>query len=317
MNHRPARLCAAVITILLLAPATATTAQPQRDWPLANEYLIQGRLADGALALTQRLEHAPDDQQARFGLGAVQFLQAVESLSQNLYRSGAMDTGPFQELPMLRTVMAANPEPEPLGPEELRQVIQQFLDQLTRAEATLAHVHADVQLPLQFGLIQLDLTGDGQPDASLWQLYARVTNAQVEEVVWADMPVDEAPEPANAQPDQHDAAQFIIDFDTADAYWLRGYCHVLMALAEVILAHDLTELVERTGHLAFARTRTPHTWLHAPREPPPHQMFDINLILDGIALIHLVNLPIIEPQRMRNALAHLEPRITQLRFRVL
>ena len=266
MNHRPARLCAAVITILLLAPATATTAPPQRDWPLANEYLIHGRLADGALALAQRLDHAPDDQQARFGLGAVQFLQAVESLSQALYRFGAMDTGPFQELPLLRTAMATNPDPEPLGPDDLRQIIQQFLDQLTRAEATLAHVHADVQLPLQFGLIQFDLTGDGQPDASLWQLYARVTNTRVEEIDWADMPVDQAPDPANAAnaaPGQHDAARFIIDFDTADSYWLRGYCHVLMALAEVILAHDFTELVERTGHLAFARTRTPHNWLHA------------------------------------------------------
>ena len=48
--------------------------------PLAERYLLDGKLAEGAKALAGRLKEAPKDDQARFGLGVLQFLQTFEHL---------------------------------------------------------------------------------------------------------------------------------------------------------------------------------------------------------------------------------------------
>src|SRR5947209_14241363 len=71
--------------------------------PLAEKYLLEGKLADGEKALKGQLEKEAGDDQARFGLGVVQFLQTFEHLGQSLYRYG------------LRTETAAGAREDPRG----------------------------------------------------------------------------------------------------------------------------------------------------------------------------------------------------------
>src|SRR5262249_31044537 len=71
--------------------------------PLVEAYLRQGRLAEGEAALRERLKDAPRDDQARFGLGVLQFLRGVERLGQSLHKYGARTENtniPFLRLPV-------------------------------------------------------------------------------------------------------------------------------------------------------------------------------------------------------------------------
>src|SRR5690349_10498669 len=57
----------AVILARSLAEGRATGAEP-----LAEKYLLDGKLAEGTTALEARLKVAPTDAEAKFGLGVVQ-----------------------------------------------------------------------------------------------------------------------------------------------------------------------------------------------------------------------------------------------------
>ncbi len=55
---------------------------------LAEQYLVEGRLAEGETALVAALKENPKDAQSRFGFGTVQFLRAVERMVQSFHRFG-------------------------------------------------------------------------------------------------------------------------------------------------------------------------------------------------------------------------------------
>ena len=125
---------------------------------------------------------------------------------------------------------------------------ERWTDDLATAEATLAKVEsADVKLPLHFGLIRLDLNGDGkaEPDERLFNLYAQLNAA------------------ARNQVNAEAAKDFVIAFDRADVAWLRGYCHLLMAMSEVYLAHDAHELFDHTAPFFYPKAETPFPFLSA------------------------------------------------------
>jgi hypothetical protein len=166
-------------------------------------------------------------------------------------------------------------------------MFQAWVADLRKAEATLAGVKdPNVKLPLHFGLIRLDFNGDGRADEdeTLWKVYARF-NRQVEEKVTAEA-----------------ARDFVIAFDRGDVDWLRGYCHLLMAIGEVALAHDFDELFHETGYLFFTGAQPPHPFLSTAKG----QRFDFGEIADFIATIHLIRLKPVEPERLKAALGHLE-----------
>ena len=71
--------CVALGWSLAASPAAA-------DAPLAEKYLLDGKLAEGTKALEGRLKEAPQDDQARFGLGVVQFFQGFEHLGTGLHQ---------------------------------------------------------------------------------------------------------------------------------------------------------------------------------------------------------------------------------------
>jgi hypothetical protein len=160
--------CVALGLSLAASPAAA-------DAPLAEKYLLDGKLAEGGKALESRLKEAPKDDQARFGLGVLQFLQTFEHLGAGLYKYGLRTEKSFvQPPPQVKEFLPQNPNPEKMTYAAARQLVQTFVDDLAKTEATLAEIKdTAVKLPLHVGLIKIDPFGQGKPISAAF-LFERI-----------------------------------------------------------------------------------------------------------------------------------------------
>ena len=252
--------------------------------PLVEKYLIEGKLAEGETALKKVLADHPDDDRTRYGLGTLQMIRAVERLTQSLYRYGFGSQ--YRTLaPGAIADVFNNPKPEAIGYIEMQGMVATFVEDLGRAEATLAGVKStDVKLPLHFAKFYIDVNNDGKvtEDEAFWRIYEGLTRQRLGRAAVQD---------------------FMICFDASDVAWMRGYCHLLMGMGEGWLAYDSHEWFERAGHLIFPKVKTPYTFLENGRKVFEYSNVDI---IDLIAFIHLFNFPVKEPQRMKASLAHFQ-----------
>jgi hypothetical protein len=291
------RFAVPLLAVAALAALAGSARAADPPPPLVEKYLTEGKLAEGEQVLTAHLEKHPDDAQARFGLGALQFFRAVEHLYQGLYRYGLGSR--FDNLvlvgniPFMRLPVEPNPNPEPVSAAKLDKVFRAFLDDLGKARKTLEQVpDGPVRLPLHLFAVRLDLNGDGKAtaDEGLARVMQRMLGPQIPATV------------------AHGGT--VVCFDAADVHWLRGYCHMLAAMTEVILAYDWTEVIESCGHLFFARVEGPHGFLTEGQKVFDYQGTDI---ADVIALIHLLRMPVRDKAGMGRALEHLEAMVAQSR----
>lgn len=262
------------------------------DSDAINKMLTQGRLNECVAQLKLDIEAKPDDQLSQAGLGVCEFLKAVEKLGQDQYRYGLLAKRSIA-LPMMRLPLPENPKPERLDYPAARNMVQSFIDGLMRADELLAKVKpANIKLRLRVDQIRLDLNGNDNydDDASFGQIMQTLQNARMFNF-------------GGAAPAQQVPA-LSIAFDDADVLWLRGYCHVMAAFGETVLAYDWKDQFERTAHLFYPNVETPYAFLL--KEPPTENIFSAQSILDGIALIHTINYECTEPVRMKTALTHLE-----------
>jgi hypothetical protein len=276
-----------LVALVLLLPASLAAA----ELPLVEKFLTDGRLAEGERAIEAHLKTHPADSQARFGLGTLQFLRAVEHLGQSLYKYGAI--GPEsrlgRQIPIVRLAVPQNPNPAKVRYENVRAILQDLVDDLAKAEATLAKVEdPNVKLPLHFGLIALDLNGDGiaAGDETLWKIYAGLNRG----LRLAD---DATPEAVQ---------DFVIGFDQGDVFWLRGYCHLLSAICETVLAYDEERFFNAIAHQLFDRPDVPALPAELLREERSGWEHDI---ADAIVAIHLASFPLKQPDKMKAAHEHL------------
>jgi len=308
-------LVVVIVAAAMLANGVGSaSAQSRTTEPLVQPYFQSGKLAEGDAALTEHLKANPGDDQARFGLGTLQFLRAVERLMQSLYtyglRSGENEL--TEDLPFARLPTPPNANPKTMTYDALREIAATWIADLARAEAMLAQVKStDVKLPIKFGLVRLDFNGDGTAadEETLWKIFMRVQGGGRGEIVDDDAPAGAG---VRGEPDvAAKAQQFVIAFDAGDVQWLRGYCHLLSALAEIALAHDSRELFNATAHLFFQKVQTPFPYLAEGRKVADMGMgFDI---ADAIAFIHLIRFPVTEPKRMSAARDHLHAMLRQSR----
>ncbi|HTN75442.1 MAG TPA: hypothetical protein VL096_09350 [Pirellulaceae bacterium] len=287
------------LALSLAACAVLSSSLVAAEPPQVEKFLTEGKLADGQRELTNYLKLHPTDDEARFGLGTLQFVRSIEHLAQSLHQYGALGTKSTiaRQLPILRLPVPENPDPEKIRYADVRRLMQNLVDDLAVADATLAGVKdARVKLPLHFALIRLDVNGDGRSDAdeTLWKMYASLNRA-------AGLPE----EITDAQ-----AAEFVIAFDRGDVHWLRGYCHLLSALSEYTLAHDWQTLFDTVAHQLFAKPDVPQLPHDALLRNEPW-MSDI---ADAIAAIHLARFPVKEPKRCTAALEHLQVVIAESRL---
>ncbi len=278
------------ITLLILVVAiTVDLDRPRADEaPPIEAFLTEGQLAEGAAAMQRVIESNPDNHHARFSLGMVQFFQAIEGLGQDQYRYGLLG-GRARAIPFMRLPIPENPEPEQISYEKARALLQRLIDQLKTTEQTLAAVKPEgIRIPLKLGLVRLDLNNDGEflDQETIWHISQVLQNPRLRDA-------DAAPK------------DFQIVFDDGDVLWLQGYCHVLSAAGEIILAHDWHDQFERSAHLFFPNVDTPYEFLQE-EGTGQFMSFGAQNIFDFIAWLHTINYEVVEPERMQKALTHME-----------
>ncbi len=135
--------------------------------------------------------------------------------------------------------------------------------------------------------MRVDYVGDGKPadTETVWKTYQRLHQ-------------DESFEEKAAQ-------DFLIRFDAGDVPWFRGYCHLLSAVVETLLAYDEAALYDHTAHLFFSKPKTSFPFLLRDNGAGNAMNFDVAPLSDLIVFVHLMNFPVREPERLSAALDHL------------
>ncbi len=272
-----------VLTSLMLSCAAPAMAGEAND--VLTKNLYAGTLTEGGKALAALGGDAKAVAEARAAEGLLAFVAGVEHLGQALHRHG-LETHPggaMMQLPILRMPVEPNPNPEPITYEKWRAILQALFDDLNKADALLAEgakgdVNGDVKLNVDLMQVRADLNSDGKATDS--ESFGAILQA-----------LSRAAAPASP-PDLNFA------FDKADLLWLRGYIQFLTASAEFGLAVDFEESFNKTAHVWF-----PHAGLPMAQEllaPVIAGGFVDNSIGDAIAMIHLLNWEVTDPERLKD-----------------
>jgi hypothetical protein len=250
---------------------------------LAVSHLEAGTLAEGEAALAAIVAEDATNDDARLGLAVIRFLQAVEQLSQGLYKYGLKSPESFMA-PVVRLPVPANPNPEPITYDDFRELLATYVADLALAEETLAGVtSSDVKLVLDLTKIRYDANGDGSvdDDERFIAVIQRVTG-----ITDQDLP-----------------ASLSFAFDLGDARWLQGYCHVLMAFGEFFLAHDWRESFDVSFFHFFPAMESPFRDALIP--PSGSSNDQIAPAADLISFLH-IRWPVSEPERLAAVRTHLK-----------
>ncbi|VTR97509.1 hypothetical protein [Tuwongella immobilis] len=272
-----------LLICLFVGSSTATAAPAEVE-----AYLHRGELKAAETAMVKRLAANPADSEAAFSLGIVQFLRSIERLGQGLHRfTPGNPVRPLIDIPFLRLPVPENSKPETASLQDIRRILLDMQSELTKAEASFGRVTDDkVTLSIRILDIQLDLTGDGKPESNLRNIIARYLSGG------RAIPAEERLE---------------VKFDRGDVDWFRGYCHLLLGISEVMLAHDAQEFFETSGLLFFADVKTPHEFLRKLNENDRlYNIGNADLIDILVALQQIARLPMQSPERMKRALEHFE-----------
>ena len=273
-TYRAAGLITAVLCLIGSAPAQDSELQ---------RMLAHGQLADAKQLLHGELTTRPDNlTQAQ--LGIVHVLEAVQGLADDSHRYG-LYAQRWMGAPLLRLPVKDNPTPEAMTYDDFRKMIDRFRQRLVEAEEMLAAVEAnDQKWRIELGKVGIDLNADDEI-GERENLYVIMRSIQQP---WFGRNVNE----------NLPATDLAIDY--ADIVWLQGYCNFLAATCDMVLAYDEREMFELTGHIAFRGAQTRHEFLR-----PQDNTRDWSPFADLIAAIHLFDFPVVEPERMKSAHAHL------------
>lgn len=274
------------LILLVISFAFPFASHGQSATPEFESYLINGKFQAGETALLAKLKQTPNDDLTRFRVGVLQLMDGTERLMQSLYRYGLRQNTLTSFFPILRLPVPPNSNPQPVTYETTRQILQTLLNDLAKVRSTLDPIQdPTIKLPMRIGLTRMDFNGDGKLDKteSFWNVLTRITEIRATEQA---------------------AKAFTINFDTGDVAWLRGYCNLLAAIGETVLAYDERQLFDATAHLMFTKPQTPYPFLADGRKV--FQYGDNLDLVDVVAFFHLINFPLLEPQRLTTALQHLQ-----------
>lgn len=281
----------------LSAPfAAAQESKPMDpDYGLLTNLLLNRPPGDACAELKRRMAGRTATGNEQFALGIARLLRAVERFGQSLHEYGFEPTDDlsilgFFGVPVVQIPLPENEKPEKISYDDLRRILQRLIDDLAEVNEALGHIGPNAEgvgIALPIGLIRLDFNRDGQlsEDERLWRLFVRLTNAR--------------------SVAREQAEGFVIQLDRADVEWLRGYTCLIRGVLECVLAYDFRELFERTAHLAFIRVDSPYAFL-ARRSRKGDRDFNGPFygLADVVAVIHLLNFKLREPERLRVAHRH-------------
>ncbi|QDT17002.1 tetratricopeptide repeat protein [Alienimonas californiensis] len=276
----PLALCLA----LPLVAAPDEPSPPAAGLAPVAAFLAEGNLAGAEAALNKTLKTDPGDDDALFSLGVVKFLGGIEEFAQFLSAHGSGDRLGGM-LPFARLPVPANADPQPVSYEQWRKARIDLIAAFDEADAVLAKIDGPVDVKIDLAALRLDLNGDGTAGEA----------ERVLSLLGAGGLRLEGDRSGGRRPSE--APAIVTHFDRADAEWLRGYCDLLSAILETMLAHDAENWWNHCAHLLFAQ----------PEGVPGYLLtetgdgFSPGRLSDIIAAIHHVNFPVREPERMGKA----------------
>lgn len=205
------------ILFTLLLSASAAVAQG---------FDVSKSIAETGLAATEARLSA-DDPTARFALGGVRFLRAIEATLQTRWRLGI--NAERTQLPILRLPVPANPTPDPFTPDAITNLFTSLITDLANVRAPLLEIGDSdaVDLPITITDLWFDVNMNGTRDPA-----ESVTDIGGLAMTGRPVTVNDAP---------------VIHFDTADAAWLAAYTHFLTGFAQLVLAFDPTDSIARVN----------------------------------------------------------------------
>jgi hypothetical protein len=284
---------------LLLCACSQLLAGEAAD--LTRQHFEAGTLAAGERTLADRLAANPADIEARYGLGLVRFGRALEKFGQHHYRYGLQPMGEHM-FPFLRMPVPPNPNAETLTYEAQRAALQAFIDDLAAVESTLADTgEEDIKLVLDMETIRLDLTGAGTPGSATPLLALLRSVSFLQTPGGGDLAEQPADPSAPLTAPGADASGFEVAFDRADMLWLRGYCRLLSAGLEFVLAYEWRDTFARAAGLFYPKLRQGETADETSLDDLVGMGGSAALIADTIAMIHEVRWQPIEAVRLKRA----------------
>ncbi|BCM21222.1 hypothetical protein [Mesorhizobium sp. J8] len=279
----------AILAAALFAVLPASIAWA--EMPDAAKSLFEARsVAERNTALSTLEAAAAKDPASAYAAGAGEFFTALELLAGGLHRHGFESPKSFM-LPLMQLPVPDNPNPQPLTYEEFRAILVAFRDRLEKSAATLGSVpaNADIGMVVDLTRVGIDLNEDGTiaPDESFAAIMASLSRGSIDT--------------GNAAP------SLTFRFDRTDGFWLQGYAEFLMAQADFWLAHDFRNAFDGSFHMLFPHAKLPLQDALVPLDGGMSgNMFASEWrFADFISLVHLVNWPVIEPDRRQAARRHL------------
>jgi hypothetical protein len=244
-------------------------------------YLSAGQFDQGISAYSEIKSPSNAD---RFALGTLHLLRSIETLAQDFYRYG-LDSrvGRRANFPFLRLPIPVNPNPEIATPDAIQRIFDRFQQNLKGVNTSLEDLDTtQFHLPIDIATIRLDINANGQLEEHEYfhQIYSTY-NRRASSLFKKETPL-------------------VIDFDLADAHWMRGYSHLLLAMTDTLMAYNWESVYEKSAHVFFLRTESK---IGAVLKRQESKTFDI--WADMIAGLHAMSLPLADPQRMQSAHKHL------------
>lgn len=286
------RLTTAILAATLSLPALAGEGAD-----IAVRHLYAGTAEAGIAELGDR-----PDAESRFGKGLLQFGVALQNFGQGLHRYGFAPNwniggGPAGSNPMLLPI-PPNPSPEPVDYDKFRSVLAQLVTNMDVAQKTLreAGVAGDYVIPLDVRKVGLDLDGDGQSSPT----------ESIGSIMGFALGLNRMTMTLNGQTENVEEAPLEFGLDRADAIWLAGYANIVSLQADFLLAHDFHETFDATFHRFFPAADLPlGGYIKGRREPNPggYELFNADqevALADLIALIHTIDWPVSEPDRLQH-----------------
>lgn len=239
-----------------------------------------------------------DAADACFGLGLIDFIAAYEHLAQAFYRHGA--TAP--NLPVAAMLLGtgmdlpskpANPDPEPLTYQGMRDILEGFVSDLDTARASFEQAGAagDFVITIDPLRVRLDLDGDGSVGNT--ETLASLLGEALE------LPAGKTKGNKTSRPETS------VGFDTADAFWFAGYSQVAALPADMLLAHDFSAFFDAVGHRLFPEAGLPMQDYSRGGTLVIDPETDTS-IADIVAAIHTADFPVIDRARFQGVLARMQ-----------
>ncbi|MDW6022352.1 hypothetical protein SAZ10_11365 [Mesorhizobium sp. BAC0120] len=275
-----------VLAILAPLAILAFALPAEADAPgVAAAALSAKTVAARSKALSELESQKAVDPLAAYAAGAVEFLVALEKLGAGLHRHGFESPQSFI-VPLMRLPIPENPNPEPLTYESFRQILVDFHDAMAQSAASLAMVpkDADIGVVVDLANVGIDLNEDGSiaPDETIAAIIASLANGGTS--------------PPDAPP------ALVFRFDRADGYWLQGYANFLMAQTDFWLAHDFHLAFDQSFQMLFPKAKLPMQDTLVPPDNGASSIFASEWrIADFISYVHLINWPVVEPERRKAA----------------